>query len=83
VGDRIGVYLNLQPPARNPNPKTIQEGSSVSFYKNGSLVLTYSKLKQVFYCFAVSLYNYSQVEVITKEDKGKIEHYQHYFKVIK
>lgn len=34
------------------------------FFKNGEKVKEWRGLKQIFYCFGVSLYNYSQVEVV-------------------
>jgi hypothetical protein len=40
----------------------------VSFYKNGRLVFEVKELKQVFYSFGVSCYNYAQVEVGVKEE---------------
>jgi len=36
----------------------------VTFYKNGEKVKECEGLKQTFYCFGVSLYNYGQVEVV-------------------
>lgn len=47
-----------------PNPKSRRSDSSVSFYKNGNLIFEFTDLKQMFYCFGVSLYNYSQVEFL-------------------
>lgn len=59
----VGVVLKISAPKKVPDPKEINEGSSVSFYKNGKLVLEYCALKQQYYCFAVSVYNYAQVEI--------------------
>jgi hypothetical protein len=60
--------------------KSDNEGSSVAFYKNGSVIYIHKKLKQIFYCFAVSLYNYSQVDVPVGPESiypmpKKIKHY--------
>ncbi len=61
TNDIISIVMKIGPPHKHPNPNEINEDSTVSFYKNGELVFEYSQLKQVFYCFGVSLYNYSQV----------------------
>jgi hypothetical protein len=63
AGDVLGVCLNISAPKKHAKPKDINKGSTVSFYKNGKLMLQYAQLKQIFYCFAVSLFNYAQVEV--------------------
>jgi hypothetical protein len=60
-GDVIGVSVKMSPPYKHPDVSKTSEGSSVTFYKNGELVYCFKKLKQTFYCFAASTYNYSQV----------------------
>lgn len=60
--------MKISPPHKHPNAAEINEDSTVSFYKNGKLIQQFSDLKQVFYCFGVSLYNYSQVEVVEGEN---------------
>ena len=59
--------MKIAPPKKHPKHEEILEGSSVEFYKNGKLMFTFDKLKQVFYCFAISTYNYSQVEFSLKK----------------
>lgn len=61
------MHLDLSPLKKHPNPEEINEGSSLSLYKNGQLMLVCRDLKQVFYCFGVSLFNYSQMEMIEKK----------------
>jgi hypothetical protein len=51
----------MSPPHKYANEREVNEGSGVTFYKNGRAVLNYQSLRQAFYCVAVSLYNYAQV----------------------
>lgn len=61
IGDVIGVCLKLSPPNKYQEPENLSENSLLTFYKNGKIVSTCRSLKQMFYCFAVSTYNYSQL----------------------
>ncbi len=71
--------MKISPPHKLSNPSEINEGSSVQFYKNGKLIGELTDLKQIFYCFAISLYNYSQVQIIEGERRyevyGESKHY--------
>lgn len=69
VGDLIGVHLKMGPPYKHPDSTQASEGSSVSFYKNGVQVHEFTGLKQTFYSFGVSLFNYSQAEIVSKPVK--------------
>jgi hypothetical protein len=59
--------LKANPPSKNPKPTEVNEGSQLSFFKNGKLMCEFNNLRQVFYCFGVSLFNYSQVELLEGE----------------
>lgn len=76
--------MNISPPHKHPNSNEVNEGSTVSFFKNGRLIYQHRELKQVFYCFAVSLFNYSQVEILQgPESKFAIcSKAKHYYKVL-
>ena len=54
----------MSPPSKHPIPQEISIGSTVRFYKNEVLMSESTNLLQIFYCFGVSLYNYSQIEVL-------------------
>ena len=58
----------MSPPNKYQKPEEISEGSYVKFFKNGEHITTIRELKQQFYCFAVSLFNYGQVEVLERSD---------------
>lgn len=63
-GDVIGVLMDIASPMKNASSEEVREGSRVVFFKNGRTMLDCGGLKQLFYCFAVSLFNYSQIEVL-------------------
>ena len=50
------------------DPDKVNEGSRVSFYKNGKLIHEVTQLHQTFYCLAVSLFNFGQVEVFHESE---------------
>lgn len=80
IGDVIGICMRLAPPKKHSQPEEVNEGSCVEFYKNGVLVYKYTSLKQLFYCFGVSTFNYSQIEVSLKQEgMFKIANSRHYF----
>jgi hypothetical protein len=74
----------MNPPKKLANPEELSEDSSVTFYKNGEVVGVVKELKQVFYCFGVSLYNYSQLEVVggVKSVFKMPEEAKHYFSIL-
>ena len=61
----------MSPPSKHSDPEKVSEGSFVSFYRNGELRAKMECLNQVFYCFGVSLYNYSQVEVLVPSNNSR------------
>jgi hypothetical protein len=63
-GDVIGILMKISPPHKVPSPNEINKDSTVSFFKNGKLIFEFKELKQLFYCFGVSFFNYSQVEIL-------------------
>lgn len=80
-GDVVGVLINMSPPFKHPDPSLVSQNSTLSFYKNGQLIFCFRELKQTFYCFALSTFNYSQVEIVTT-DAPKFDAYEgakHYF----
>ena len=83
-GDTIGVLMSIASPHIHMNPSQPNEGSRVAFYKNGRLVHEQRPLKQLFYCFGVSLYNYSRVEVLPESEKRYLLHKEarHYYSVV-
>jgi len=58
--------MDIASPKKHFDPEKDNEGSSVTFYKNGKIQYSENKLKQMYYCFGVSLFNYSQVDVPLK-----------------
>jgi len=84
IGDKIGVFLRMSPPYKHSDPSKVSENSNVTFYKNGVQMYCFRELKQTFYCFALSLYNYAQVEVVPKSVKNLLYTTgQHYFDCLK
>jgi hypothetical protein len=74
--------MRISPPRKFPKAAEVNEGSSVSFFKNGKLILEFSDLKQVFYCFAVSLFNYSEVDVLEGSSLAMPEDARHYYSAL-
>jgi hypothetical protein len=66
-GDVMGVSLSMSPPYKHPDTAQLSEGSSVTFYKNGRQIYSFEALKQTFYCFAISTYNYSEAQVVLED----------------
>ena len=59
----------IAPPHKYPVKEDVNEGSSVTFYKNGEKVGAYENLKQVFYAVGISIYNEVKIDLrIRKED---------------
>lgn len=76
--------MKISPPHKHPNPKELNQGSTVSFFKNGKLIMEFKELKQIFYCFAVSFFNYSQVEILSGPNSRyhMAENARHYYSVL-
>jgi hypothetical protein len=70
MGDLVAVFLKMSPPYKQADPTKINENTTVSFFKNGSLIYCFKELKQTFYCFGASVYNYSQVEIVTTSSQN-------------
>lgn len=63
------MQILIAPPHKYPVKEDLNEGSSVTFYKNGEKVGAYQNLKQVFYSVGISFYNEAKVDLrIRKED---------------
>ena len=57
------MLLEIACPRKRMVPQEVNPGSQVSFYKNGELIHREKELHQTFYCFAVSVFNFGEVEV--------------------
>jgi hypothetical protein len=68
-GDVMGISLKMSPPYKHADSSKLSEGSSVTFYKNGQQIYSFQALKQIFYCFGVSTYNYSEVQAVLEDMK--------------
>lgn len=64
AGDVIGICVNVGPPSKYPDSEKAVEGNLVTFYKNGKILGSCGSLKQTFYCFGVSLFNFGQVQIL-------------------
>lgn len=65
----MGISLKMSPPYKHADSSKLSEGSSVTFYKNGQQIYSFQALKQIFYCFGVSTYNYSEVQAVLEDMK--------------
>jgi hypothetical protein len=60
-GDVVGLAMRFSPPHKTQDSTALWEDCELLLTRNGTAVARTNQIKQVFYCPAVSLFNYASV----------------------